>query len=82
MFPSRNRLALTNLIALFYRDRFHPAIDRNTAVFIANHHDLTVTLDLTVKKHRTVHSSVNLFAFGSSDIDTFIQAAEILNNLS
>ena len=71
-----NRLALTNLIALFYRDRFHPAIDRNTAVFIANHHDLTV------KKHRTVHSSVNLFAFGSSDIDTFIQAAEILNNLS
>ena len=77
-----NRLSFANLIALFYRDRFHAAIDRNAAVLIANHYDLAVALYLAVKKYRTVHSGVDLFSFGAGDIDTFIQAAEILNNLS
>ena len=45
-----NHLSFTNLIALFYRDLFDSAIDRNTAVFVANHHDFAVTLNLAVKK--------------------------------
>lgn len=76
-----NRLSFANLIALFYRDRFHAAIDRNAAVLIANHYDLAVALYLAVKKYRTVHSGVDLFSFGAGDIDTFIHTAEILNNL-